>query len=219
MRRAHALPHAFHDKRAGCAPEYAACMRVRSAMQPCSQWRSTWPSRGAAQAALAQRQQAAAEAQARLQAALAQAAGEAVDSRSGRRLTLGEAQAALGALELRAHALEAARLRMLRLRAQLSRMHAASPDKARIPRFAILTVLSSSCRTGQHMCNSEIGREDGGRVCADVERGWCWCRGGRRRACTRSTSSGCGWRMRRRRRKSRGAAGWPTRCSRRLMTP
>lgn len=95
-------------------------------MEPSEVWRC-------AQAALAQQQQAAAEAQAQLRVALAQAAGEAVDSHSGRGLTAGEAKAALGALELRAHALDAARLRMLRLRAQLARMHAASPDKARLP--------------------------------------------------------------------------------------
>ena len=72
-----------------------------------------------------QRQQRAAGARGALHTALARAGAEAVDSHSGKRLAPGGARTAVEAAELRAHALEAARLRMLRLQGQLARSLAA----------------------------------------------------------------------------------------------
>ena len=89
-----------------------------------------------AQAALQQRQQQAAEARATLHAAIAQAAAVAVDSHSGMRLTPSVSRAAVEAAELRAHALEVARLRMLKLQGQLARSMAASTDKV-MPRVPV----------------------------------------------------------------------------------
>lgn len=82
----------------------------------------------APQARLAQRAQRAARADADFRQLVAGAAADAHDSHSGRRLPDQDLRTALEAGALAAHALDAARLRTLRLRAQLARAAAPGAD-------------------------------------------------------------------------------------------